>query len=67
MLMLGDCMSIFARRIMLPSACLPARISRNSRSDSSIGRSRYGEFGPRSVSVPRVSRISSAVCSSTKA
>ena len=31
----------------------------------SFGRSRYGELVPRSVSVPRVSRISSALCSST--
>ena len=39
-------MSILARRIMLPSGCLPARISRNRRSDSCFGRSRNGELVP---------------------
>ncbi|CFP65835.1 Uncharacterised protein [Bordetella pertussis] len=64
-LMLGEAMSIRARSTRLPSGCLPSRISRRRSSDSSAGRSRHGESVPGSVSVPRLARISSALCSST--
>ena len=48
-----------------PSAYFPARISSKSCRFSSTLRSRYGLFFPGSVSVPRYSRISSAVRSQT--
>ena len=46
MLMLGEAMSIFARSTMLPSGCLPSRISRSSARILRGGRSRYGLFLP---------------------
>ena len=65
--MFGLAMSIFARRTRAPFSNSPARMRANRSRFSSIDRSRYGEFVPGLVSVPRVSRISSAVRSSTNA
>ena len=66
-LMLGEAMSIFARSTRAPFSNSPARMRANRSRFSSTDRSRYGEFVPGAVSVPRVSRISSAVWSSTNA
>ncbi len=67
MLMLPLAMSIFARRVRLPSANSPARMRRNRSRFSSTLRLRYGDSVPGSVSVPRVARTSSWLRSQTKA
>ena len=61
MLMLGEAMSIRARRTCAPSGKSPFRMRRNRSRLSSAGRSRYGLLRPASVSVPRCSLVSSAV------
>ena len=60
-----DGISILARSTIAPSGNSPSVIRRNSSLVSSIGRLRYGLSVPGSVSVPRISRISSADASST--
>ena len=67
MLMLPDAMSIFARSTCAPSSNSPARMRRNRSRFSSTERLRYGLSRPGSVSVPRYSRIWSAVRLSTYA
>ena len=61
----GDAMSIFARRLNVPSANSPFFILSNNAKFSSTLRSRYGLFLPGSVNVPRYSRIWSGESSST--
>ncbi len=63
----GDAISIFARRHLLPSGYLPARISRNKVRFSSMERFLYGLSFPASVSVPRCALISSGERSQTNA
>lgn len=64
---IGDVILIRTRNTMLPSSCLPSRISRNRASDSMAGRS-HQELGlPGTVRVPRFVRVYSALCSSTYA
>ena len=67
MLMFGEAMSIFARSVRAPSGNSPFSIRSNRSRFSATVRSRYGLFLPGSVSVPRCSRISSAVRSQTYA
>ena len=65
MFRLGDAMSILARNVREPSGNSPARM-RSKRSRFSVTlRFRNGLSRPGSVSVPRYSRISSAVRSQT--
>jgi hypothetical protein len=66
-LMFGEAMSTFARRTRAPFANSPARMRAKRSRLSSTDRERNGESEPGAVSVPRVSRISSADWSSTKA
>ena len=63
----GAAMSILARNTREPSGNAPSFICAKRSRFSSMERSRYGLFLPGSVSVPRFSRISSAVWSSTYA
>ena len=65
MLMLPEAMSIFARSTREPSSNSPAFMRSNRSRFSSTERSRYGLSTPGSVSVPRCSRICSALRSST--
>lgn len=65
MLILGEAVVILARSTYsLSIGNSPAFIRRNRSKLSVAGRSRYGLFHPGAVSVPRYSRISSAVSSS---
>jgi hypothetical protein len=63
--MLPAAMSILARSTRAPFGNSPARMRRNRPRFSSTLRSRNGLFLPGSVSVPRLTRISVAVWSST--
>ena len=67
MLKFGDAMSIFARSSARRRGTRPPSCAEQSRGSPPTERSRYGLFLPGSVSVPRYSRISSAVRSSTYA
>ena len=67
MFILGELMSIFALRTLLPSGNSPFFILSNKSRFSSMLLSLYGEFLPGSVRVPLYSLISSADKSHTKA